>query len=33
MVAEVVKISSIGTREVHVFMHLFYNAQEVCMRS
>jgi hypothetical protein len=32
-VAEVVKSASIGAGEVRVFMRLFYNAQEVCLRS
>jgi hypothetical protein len=32
-VAEVVKRASTGTGEVRVFMHLFYNAEEVCLRS
>jgi hypothetical protein len=32
-VAEVVKRASTGTREVRVFICLFYNAEEVCLRS
>jgi hypothetical protein len=32
-VAEVVKRASTGTREVRVFMRLFYNVEEVSLRS